>query len=214
MERIHRATDPAGSREGGESGQTLVEFAMVIPMVVVMLMALLELALGLNASMAVNRASQHGAHIAASGGNVLGTDCLILERVEKDMGAPNTASNISQVVVERTALVGNLSYAQQTWGRHGETDCVRPDGTTVKVPYTLDINGYPEAQRCTVLGGCPSLTPARSSVDNIGVIVRYTHDWKTPLNGALDLLSPGSGGGGGGGWTFEQRNIFRIEPTL
>ena len=109
--------------------------------------------------------------------------------------------------------MGNLSYAQQTWGRYGETDCVRPDGTTVKVPYTLAIAGYPEAQRCTVLGGCPSLTPARSTVDNIGVIVKYTHDWVTPLNGALDLLAPGNGGSGTG-WTFEQRNIFRIEPTL
>lgn len=186
---------------------------MVIPMVVIMLMALLELALGLNASMAVNRASQHGAHIAASGGNVLGTDCLILERIEQDMHAPNKASNISEIVVERTALVGNLSYAQHKWGRYGETDCVRPDGTTVKVPYTLAIPGYPEAQRCTVLGGCPTLSPPRSTVDNVGVIVRYTHDWVTPLNGALDLLSPGNGGSGTG-WTFEQRNIFRIEPTL
>ena len=146
---------------------------MVIPMVVVMLMALLELALGLNASLAVNRASQHGAHIAASGGNILGTDCLILERIEEDLGMPNDPANIIEVVIERTALVGNLSYAQQTWGRSGETDCVRPDGTTVTVPYTLTIPGYPESQRCTVLGGCPSLTPARSTVDNIGVIVRY-----------------------------------------
>jgi hypothetical protein len=212
-----QGTGKREDRRGEQAGQTLVEFAMVIPMVVVLLMALLELALGLNASLAVNRASQHGAHIAASGGNNLGTDCLILERIEQDLGTPNKPSQISEVIIERTALVGNLSYAQQTWGRYGETDCVRPDGTTVKVPYTLAINGYPEAQRCTVLGGCPSLTPPRSSVDNIGVIVRYTHQWVTPLNGALDLISPDgfSGGGGGGpGWSFEQRNIFRIEPTL
>jgi hypothetical protein len=201
------------SRRTGESGQTLVEFALVMPMLVVMLMALLELALGLNASLAVNRASQHGAHIAASGGNILGTDCIILEQIEQDLGVPNDPAKIIEVVIERTALVGNLSYAQQTWGRYGETDCVRPDGSTVKVPYTLALPGYPEAQRCTVLGGCPSLTPARSTVDNIGVIVKYTHDWVTPLNGALDLLAPGNGGSGTG-WTFEQRNIFRIEPTL
>jgi hypothetical protein len=186
---------------------------MVVPMVVVMLMALLELALGLNASLAVNRASQHGAHIGASGGNILGTDCVILESIEQDMHAPNDPANILEVVIERTALVGNLSYAQQKWGRYGETDCVKPDGTTITVPYTLAVAGYPEAQRCTVLGGCPSLTPARSTVDNIGVIVKYTHDWVTPLDGALDLLAPGNGGGGSG-WTFEQRNIFRIEPTL
>ena len=43
--------------------------------------------------------------------------------------------------------------------------------------------------------------------------MKYHHDWITPLNGALDLLGNG-GPGGPGGWTFEQRNIFRIEPTL
>ena len=213
QDTLQRDAETRERHQGGEAGQTLVEFTMVIPMLVVMLMALLELALGLNASLAVNRASQHGAHVAATSGNILGTDCLILERIEEVLGAPNDPSKISEVVIERTALGGDLSFAQQKWGRHGETDCVRPDGTTVTLPYTLDIPGYPEAQRCTVLGGCPGLDPPRSTVDNIGVIVRYTHDWVTPLNGALDLLAPG-GGGDATGWSFQQRNIFRIEPTL
>ena len=215
QDTLHQAADPGRLRRGGESGQTLVEFTLVMPMVVVLLMALLELALGLNASLAVNRASQHGAHVAATSGNILGSDCLILEGVESDMDAPNDPVKISEVIIERTALGGDFSFAKQEWGRHGETDCVRPDGTTVTLPYTLDVAGYPEAQRCTVLGGCPSLDPPRSTVDNIGVIVRYTHEWVTPLNGALDLLAPGGGGGSSGtGWSFEQRNIFRIEPTL
>jgi len=50
-------------------------------------------------------------------------------------------------------------------------------------------------------------------VDNIGVTVRYRHDWVTPLNGALDLIA-GTNNDNSGGWNFEQRNIFRIEPTL
>ncbi|MEA2025779.1 MAG: TadE/TadG family type IV pilus assembly protein [Chloroflexota bacterium] len=204
-------------RDTSQGGQTLVEFAMVIPMLMVLLMALLEVGLALNASLAVNRASQHGAHIAASAGNIAGADCLILDAIEGDLSAPNKASNISEVLIERTAMVGNLTYAQQTWRRGGKTDCIKPDGTTVELPYTLTVNGYPESQRCPVLGGCLSLTPARSTVDNIGVTVRYRHDWVTPLNGALDLIAPGGSGGGGGsegGWSFEQRNIFRIEPTL
>jgi hypothetical protein len=204
-------------RADRQSGQTLVEFSMVIPIVLVLVMGLLEMALALNASLAVNRASQHGAHLAASAGNLLGADCLILDSIEADMGVPNDPKKISEVIIERTALAGNFSYANQTWSRTGQTDCERPDGTTVAVPYTLITNGYPETQRCAVLGGCPALVPARSTVDNIGVTVRYTHDWVTPLNGALDLLVPGGGGNEGGdpaGWSFEQRNIFRMEPVL
>lgn len=202
-----------------EEGQTLVEFTLVIPMLLVLLMALLELGLALNASLAVNRASQHGAHIAASAGNLQGADCLVLQSIEQDMGVPNDPIAISEVIIERTALAGNLSYAEQRWSRTGETDCEMPDGSTFTIPYTLLVNGYPETQRCAILGGCPTLVPPRSTVDNIGVTVRYTHQWVTPLNGALDLLVPGStgngsGGSGSGGWAFEQRNIFRIEPML
>lgn len=204
-----------GDRRPHQEGQTLVEFALVIPMLLVLLMGTLEFALALNASLAVNRASQQGAHLAASAGNLLGADCLILTSIEGDIAVPNDPAKISEVIIERTALTGDYSYAEQRWGRFGQTDCSMPDGSTVQLPYTRLANGYPEAQRCTVLQGCPSLTPPRSTVDNIGVTVRYTHDWITPLQGMLDLIVPDSGSSSAsGGWSFEQRNIFRIEPTL
>lgn len=215
VKRLH-APHRVSKGDAGQSGQGLVEFALVIPIVVVLVMGLLEVALAMNASLAVNRASQYGAHLAATAGNLLGADCLILESIDDDMGVPNNPAAISEVVIERTALAGDTSYAQQTWDRSGATDCVKPDGTTVSVPYTLTVNGYPESQRCSQLDGCPTMVPARSTVDNIGVTVRYRHAWVTPLNGALDLLVEGGSSGGGtpGGWSFEQRNIFRIEPNL
>ena len=211
---LDRSSPAGGVRRTDASGQTLVEFALVIPLLMVLFMSLLEVALALNASMAVNRASQQAAHIAASAGNLLGADCLILQSIEEDMGIPNDPANISEVVIERTALVGDYSYGEQRWGRFGETDCTMPDRSTVTVPYTLQVAGYPEAQRCAVLQGCPTFVPPRSTVDNIGVTVRYTHGWVTPLNGALDLVVPDAGAGSPGGWSFEQRNIFRIEPVL
>ena len=165
-----------------------------MPMLVVLLMGLLEVALALNASLAVNRASQHGAHVAASAGNLAGADCLILEAIEGDLGVPNDVANISEVLIERTAMAGNVVYGTQKWVRGGNTTCTYPDGTEVEVPYTLASDGYPETQRCSVLGGCPTLTPARSTVDNVGVSVRYRHDWVTPLNGAIGMHTPGGTG--------------------
>jgi hypothetical protein len=211
--RLRLARIGTEPQRSDQQGQGLVEFAMVIPFVIVMMMALLELALALGASLGVNRASQGGAHVAASAGNLVGADCLILRSVEEDIAAPNDRANILEVVIERTALAGNHSYGQQVWTRSGSTPCQLSDGSSVLVPYSLIAAGYPESQRCSVLGGCPTLMPARSTVDNIGVTVRYRHDWVTPLNGALDLIASGANPGSGG-WTFEQRNIFRVEPTL
>lgn len=188
---------------------------MVMPMLLVLFMSVLEFSLALNASLAVNRASQQGAHVAASAGNIAGADCLVLDAVESALGTPNSVDRISEVLIERTAMAGNQVYASQQWRRGGKTTCTYPDGTEVDVPYTRVLDAYPPDQRCTVLAGCPLLNPARSTVDNIGVTVRYTHAWVTPLNGALDMVVPGGGGGGSStGWSFEQRNIFRMEPTL
>jgi hypothetical protein len=196
---------------GRQGGQSLAEFALAIPFLAVLFMGVIEFALAMGATLAVNRASQNGAHLAASAGNVPGADCVILRQVDSDISAPNRASNILEVEIARTAMVGNQVYARQLWRRGGSTDCVLPDRTTIRVPYTLDVAGYPESERCTVLDGCPLMTPPRSTVDNIGVSVRYRHDWATPLQGALGLISSG---GSGTSWRFEQRNIFRMEPTL
>jgi hypothetical protein len=185
---------------------------MVTPLLLILTMALLEFVLAFGASLGVNRASQNAAHVAATAGNIVGADCLILQRIEEDITVPSRSANVLDVRIQRTALAGNQVYGEQRWNRAGSTECALADGRTIVVPYTLIQSGYPEAQRCVVLGGCPLLTPARTTVDNIGVVVRYRHDWVTPLNGALDLV--GGSGSSGGGWTFQQRNIFRIEPVL
>jgi hypothetical protein len=215
-QRIRHRSQQVGRDDADrqEAGQTLVEFALVIPMVMLLVMAILEFALGFNAFVGLNRASQNAAHLAAVTGNQLGADCLILSRIEGDIQPPNDASDIRSVIIERTALAGNVSYQQQTYSRPGLWDCTLPDGTEVTVPYAPTANagglpGYPEEQRCPVLDGCAALDPPRSTVDNIGVRVQYRHRWATPLSTIMDVLP-----GGSEGWTFTQRNIFRMEPTL
>jgi hypothetical protein len=203
-----------GEADGPGSGQTLVEFALVIPLIMLIVMAVFEFALGFNAFVGLNRASQNAAHLAAITGNQSGADCLILSEIEQDVQPPNAASEIRSVIIERTAMAGNVSYQQQTYAKPGLWDCTLPDGTDVTVPYTPAANanglpGYPEEQRCPVLGGCAALDPPRSTVDNVGVRVQYRHRWVTPLSSIMDALP-----GGANGWTFTQRNIFRMEPSL
>ena len=201
---------PDGRRR--DQGQGLTEFAIVIPFLIVLFMGVMEFALALGASLGVNRASQNAAHVAASAGALVGADCLILQSIERDITIPNDPGEIIDVAISRMALAGNVTYAQQIWTRTGSTDCQLADGSSVPVPYTRTVNDYPESQRCTVLSGCPTLTPARSTVDNVGVLIRYEHHWVTPLQGAMGLI--GTSSSDSDGWVFEQRNIFRMEPTL
>ena len=72
-----------GPQTTDQRGQTLVEFALVIPVVLFLLMALLEVALAFNAFVGINRVSQFGAHLASIMTNQQGADCLILQQIEE-----------------------------------------------------------------------------------------------------------------------------------
>jgi hypothetical protein len=196
----------------------LVEFALALPVLVIMFMGVIETALALNAVIGINRASQQAALTASIMGNLPGTDCLILRDIEGDVTVPNTPGRIQSVTIERTAMVGNTSFAQNVYRRGGSMECPPPGGIgdPVTVPYTLlssvENEGrplYPETERCSVLRGCPGLGSDRSTVDNIGVNIRYRHLWATPLNEIMDVFA-----GGDSGWNISQRNIFRMEPQL
>ena len=130
LKQVRRSGVESGQERSGQRGQGLVEFSLVLPFVVVMVMALLELSLAMGASLAVSRASQGGAHVAASAGNIAGADCLILRRVEEAIRAPNDANDIIEVVIERTALAGDHSYGQQVWKRSDSTACQLADGSS------------------------------------------------------------------------------------
>ncbi len=48
-----------------DGGQALVEFAILIPILFVLIMGLIEFAVAFNATLSVNRASQNAAHTAS-----------------------------------------------------------------------------------------------------------------------------------------------------
>ena len=189
-------------------GQALIEFALIVPLLMTMIMGVFEAGVALAANIGINRAAQSGAHMASAAGNIAGADCLILDEIERSVIVPNDRARIESVRIELTDLSGDAIYATNTWSRSGTTRCTVSNDLTLDLPYTRQTEGYPDAQRCNVLSGCPTMTPTRATVDNIGVAVRYQHDWITPLGSLLPL----HGSLDGTGWTFEQRNIFRMEP--
>ena len=146
-------------------------------------------------------------------GNNSGADCLILNEIEAKITPPTEKSQINRVEIQRTNASGSSILAASAYQRSGSTTCTLIDGSTMSVPYSAISTGYPPSQRCTVLppSGCTTLTPARTTVDTVAVQITYVYPWHTPLRPLMDAFG---GSLSGPGFTFDQRNVFRMEPTL
>lgn len=199
---------PAGT--GRRDGQSVVEFALVVPLFVLLLVGIIEFAFALNAVLAVNFATREAALIAAEAGNGAGSDCVILARIEDSVGAPADHANITSVKIFKSDRNGlQVGAAANTYVRGAVTTTCTVSGLPMIVPYTLagGLN-YEDTKRCNVLAGCPANAPlpATTAVDQIGVQVTYQYSWRTPLAGLLSLT--------GTGYTIVKSNSMRMEPIL
>ncbi len=195
------------NRRDGHAGVTLVEFAIVLPIFITVLFAMIEFGFAFNAMLGINRASQTAALIAGQLGNEADADCLILHSIEDHLTPPIDKRNVLEVDISRTNLTGSGTLASNVYVRSGSKNC-----GSYSVPYTATSTGYPESQRCNVLNGCPTLSPPRSTVDKIAIQITYRHVPVTPMRQLLSFL--GGDGSTGYDWTFTQRNVSRMEPVL
>jgi Flp pilus assembly protein TadG len=184
-----------------EKGQAIVEFAMLLPVLLLILVGLIEFSFVLNSRGTVLFATRDGSMLAAEGGSLDGTDCVVLQRIEKDIVSPAVALRVQQVSIYWSDRNGDQIGANQNiYTRSGSRSCTYADGTTITVPYTLTTAGYVESARCNVLAGCGG---AHTTVDTIGVRITYQHFWLTSF-----VRFAGSG------VTFTEASITRAEPQL
>jgi len=198
---------PSGNDRTG-AGQTLVEFALVFPIFLLILLAVIEFAFVFSGMLGISYATRDAGLIAAEAGDAIGADCVIIKTVDQAVSAPADDNRIQSIFIYRADQNGvEMSGISNRWDR-GLSTC--PDGTTV--PYSRQTNGYQEEDRCNVLAGCPSNgAGAHLGLDTIGVRVVYIHQWVTPLGG---FGGNGFGGQGGSGFTLTQSNSMRMEPIL
>lgn len=180
-----------------------MEFALVFPIFISMLMGILEFAFVFNAVLSVGHATRDAALVAAEAGNAHGADCVILQQVENDVGAPADRSRITQVIIYRADQNGAIVGGQENiYTRTGSMTCPMLDGSSLTVPYTASSLTYVDATRCNILAGCGG----GRTLDTIGVKVTYHHSWVTPLSNLVSLS--------GSGTTVVQSNAMRMEPVL
>jgi hypothetical protein len=182
-----------------ENGQSLVEFALVVPVLMLLIVGLVEFALAFNSRDSVFFASRDASMLAAEGGRIAGTDCVVLDRVERDIVSPARPVRVQTVKIFWSDKNGNeLSGVENLYTRTGSTTCSYGGGTTLTVPYSLTTALYPESLRCDALAGCGG---GHTSPDNIGVTVTYQHSWATSV-AKISL----------GAMTFNITSATRVEP--
>jgi hypothetical protein len=203
----HSARPAAALPRRRRSGQSLVEFALVVPIFFTLLVGIIEFSLALNAVLAVNFASRDAALIASEAGNAVGADCAVLRTIEDRIGPPADDDKIIDVTIYRSSVTGQAVPVggpdKNVYGRGGSMVCPIPGDATSTIPFHLiGTAGYPETSRCNTLAGCGG----GRTLDHIGVDIRYTYEWHTPLKAFIGLS--------GGGYTVDKANSMRMEPVL
>jgi Flp pilus assembly protein TadG len=162
-----------------ELGQSLVEFALLLPVLMLVIVGLMEFGMMLNSRNAVEFAARDGSVLASEGGNIPGTDCVVLDKVERDIVSPARNIRIQQVAIYWSDKNGDqIGGNANVYTRTGSKTCTYGNGTSLTVPYTLTTGGYLEGSRCDVLAGCGG---PHVGLDTVGVKVTYQHYWITAL---------------------------------
>jgi hypothetical protein len=182
-----------------DTGQSLVEFALILPVLLMLIVGLVEFALAFNSRDSVFFAARDASMLAAEGGNISGTDCVVLDRVDRDIVSPARPVRVQTVKIFWSDKNGvEQSGTENLYTRAGSTTCDYGNGTSLTVPYTLTTSLYPESGRCDVLAGCGGGHPGP---DNVGVTITYTHSWVTSV-AQISLNS----------LTFNITSATRVEP--
>lgn len=174
----------------------------MLPILLSLVLGLVEFSFILNSRNTVGFASRDASMLAAEGGSKAGTDCIVLNAVERDIVSPARAIRVTQVAIfwadRNGAQIGGNA---NVYARGGSTTCTYGDGSTMTVPYTLATAGYVEDVRCDVISGCGG---PHTGLDIVAVQVTYQHQWLTSFARIT----------GGSGITFTETTATRIEPQL
>ena len=176
-----------------ERGQSIVEFILVVPVLLLLMLGMLEFGLAFNHHMtleyATREASRTGSAIASGGSTncVGGIDAQSIDaqtvaaaqRILKSPGSPVRMSDIEDIRLYRSDSSGGQVGSDVNVWRY--TPGAGPDldpGTAIdRLDFSVVSTGWPVCSRSN--GPNP---------DSIGVRISYTYRFSTPLGSVINFL--------------------------
>jgi Flp pilus assembly protein TadG len=173
----------------------LVEAAMVLPILILVIVAILELGLAFKDYLTVSYLSREGARIGALAGNDPEADCAIL----RGLGEIVTAGDLARINTVEIYKADNSTGAQGV--TNTATYQVGNDPTLCSVPsqpsdgWSVNSSAYPPLGRNVTVG-------TTSQLDIIGVRIVLDRSWITnfpPFTGSFQV---------------NETTITRLEPGV
>lgn len=197
-----------------QSGQGLTEFALVLPIFMLLLLIMFEFGFAYNHNLTLGLATREGARTGAtlangstdcSGGNDPNkVDAQIVagvQRILKSPGSDVTMSDVQSVRIYKADSSGNQigSYVDVwSYTGSGTGPDVIPGNGTEHIDFTQTSTGWPVCSRDN-----------GSNPDALGVEVRYQYQLKTPLASLVGFLR----GSQGTSIQMNDRTVMVLDPT-
>ena len=193
LPRAHKNLVDFGAPDGRrDCGATLVEFAIVMPLLLLLMIGILETGVAFYEYLTIERATLEGVRTASFTGTTLDADCATINTVV-DAFPGGFVDRIDRIEIYKADANGDqLPGATNIWRYKDGTDpmdCTAGWNTTELWPAT---------SRQTVAGTSPGFPP----LDIIGVRIRLDRSWITnfpPFTGT---------------YRIDESSILRMEPEV
>ena len=205
------------ARDRRERGQGLVEFALVLPILVVLIVSVGELGLVFGKLHSLGYASREGAngrragarrgvqpHQSGQGSSFV--DATLIGSVQRILTSPDSGIDLGDVdeirIFKATSSGAETSNKVNIWTPPGPGPDIDPGDGTIKISFAL-AKPYPWPACSRVNSGLPA------NIESIGVTVKYHYDFVTPLPALLNAIS-----GGDLFLTLTQTTVMALNPTV
>jgi hypothetical protein len=194
-----------------QRGQGIVEFALVLPIFMALLLIILEFGMAFNHSLTIGLATREGARVGAALANGGVTDCtdaqtvnvdrLVIAGIQRIVNSPGSdvvPSHIAQIRIYKATVTGAEAGPVNIWTYAGSKlgPTVDPGPPADILDYTQQSVGWKACDR-------------KNETDSIGVAIRYNYALQTPLGSFMNVLH----GSGPGTLAMNEKTVMVLQPT-
>jgi hypothetical protein len=175
-----------------ERGANLVEFALVVPIVLLVVIGILEVGVAFRDLLAVSNAAKEGVRVMAAMGDDPLSDCTVLIKTSSALASSVSLDNLLTIEIFRANPNGSQSHDNNVYSLPvgaDHTDC------TEWSPNPMDIGALdwsPLLRKVKIGNG--------AELDIAGVRVTYTHNWITGFPPFF------------GSFVVDESTVSRLEP--